>query len=479
MTKEISLKTIFLKFLIQIIFSWAVLLVVFISIIELLVLSHVILPANTVEKNIQSWLARLNQEEPFVSEEIPVGADYACFSSDGSLLWTNLDADRLDTASSLARSGLPASKSGDSEAVALEQTASESAVSKTYADRSIYLKVPGNGQTLILNYQIYATFTAPFLQRIFPSAEPFILFLLLLLFLADLVFFILHYSRKLEKELLVLQHASEQISVQNLDFETRRTGISELNRVLDSLLLLRDELRHSLQDQWQMQQQKKNQLSSLAHDIKTPLTLIRGNAELLQESPLNHEQQEYNSFILENTQQIQNYVAQMLEISRSQTHPESSCTLKHLLAELEKTAQSLCFEKQLTFSIQKEDLPENLLLPEDSMKRILANIIDNAVQYSPTGKTITLQMTSENFSDAAPRLVFTVADEGCGFSEEALVHGTTEFYRADGSRGSKEHFGMGLAIVNKLTQNLDGSLQLSNRKEGGAVVTVKIPVKLG
>lgn len=458
--KEISLKTIFFRFLVQIILSWALILVLFISIMELLIIFNVILPADAIEMNISSWQETLTSDDSFTPDTLPTGTDYACFSMDGELLFTNMQQEALDTATSL----IPASS---------ETTANGSDV---LINQSIYKLIYGRHQLLVLSYQLNAAFTSPLLQRIFPSAEPFLLLLLLFLVLADLIFFILHYAKKLEGELLLLQYASEQIYLRNLDFECRRTGICEFNRVLRSLLLLRDELRHSLKGQWQLQQQKKEQLSALAHDIKTPLTIIRGNAELLAESTLTDEQREYNSFIMENTRQIHDYVAQMLEISKEQLPSSSDCDLDELLSVLQKTAKNLSYEKKLIFSLHKENLPENLHLPEDSLKRILTNIIDNAVQYSPMGGTITMTAARIQISSSASMLVFTVTDNGCGFSKEALLLGTTEFYRADSSRSSKEHFGMGLAIANHLTQSLHGSLLLSNHAAGGACVTVQIPI---
>lgn len=451
--KEHSLKTFFFKFLIQVMLSWLAVCVIFVGILELLLRSHVLLPANTIEQDLQAWLTAVDASQPFSLDTLPNGVDYACFSAQKELLSGTLKKDSLSTASSFA----------------LDTSAS----SDLLVNQRVYKKIVNREQTLILTYQITATFSSPALRRLFPNVEPLLFLLFLLLFLSDLFFFILCYAKKLEKELTVLQYASTQIGLRNLDFEAHSTGITEINRILSSLLLLRDELKHSLTEQWQLQQQKREQLSCLAHDIKTPLTIIKGNAELLAESTLDATQKEYNSFILENTLQIQNYVSQMLEISKKQFSPASTCTLDELLAHIEKSARILCREKQLTFSLQKENLPEQLRLPEDPMMRILTNILDNAVQYSPKGGAIVLKASLEK--NAAPVLHFSITDEGVGFSKEALRCGTTAFYRADDSRSSREHFGMGLAIVKNLVKESNGSLLLSNRPESGAQVTVILP----
>lgn len=456
--KEITLKTIFLKFLIQMILSWFAVLSIWILLLNLCISCHFIIPANAIETTVNDWVTDIDLTEKFLPNMLPAGTDYACFSKDGELLWTNLSDESLETARWLA--------------------SSQNEQSKAAVSRRIFLKLSGNGQILILTYQVRATFSSAALRRIFPSAEPFLLLTLLLLFFADLIFFILHYAKKLEKELLLLQDASEQIRLQNLDFTGSRTRILEFNRVLDSLLLLRDELKSSLESQWQMQQQQKKQISALAHDIKTPLTILRGNAELLQESNLNEEQRIYNTFILENTAQIQMYVTRMLAISRAQAAASaaSPATLENLLAQIEKAANQLCAKKGLTFLLRTDTIPEAFTFPEEPLKRALMNLIDNAVQYSPIDGIVTLQVCCEtSYTDASPLLSFSVSDSGDGFSKKALLHATDDFYRADESRGSKEHFGMGLAITKQIATDLGGTLHLTNQKNGGAIATITVP----
>lgn len=459
--REYNFKKIFFRFLMHIILCWIVILVTWTALLEFAIITHIIQPSNAVETAVGNWLSAQDTQTSFSESTIPVGADYACFSPDRELLWSNMNADSLEQAVQFAFS--------EEDTLLKKQSVSVKAVKEM--------------QTLVITYQLRAVFTSPFMRRIFPSADLFLFLLLLLSLLSSLLYFVFRYARKIEQELVILQNVSEQIRAKNLEFETRTTNITELNKVLDSLLLLREELRHSLKEQWQMEHQKKSQLSALAHDIKTPLTIIKGNAELLSESCLTEEQMEYNHFILENTEQIHHYVTQMLEVAKIDAAPTAcqatvsiapaavSCSFAHLLKHIEKTAQNLCLEKQLRFVIKQEQLPENLLLPEDSMKRILYNLLDNAVQYSPVCGCITLLA-----SVAAETLSVSLIDEGCGFHAEALRYADTAFYRGDHNRTSKEHFGMGLAIVKQLVTELGGTITFANHPQGGAIVTIAIPI---
>lgn len=448
--KEMTLRKVFLKFLMQLAAFWALILVLWLALLEIALSTGFLLPSNAIESRVSDWMDAHEGVSAFSENDLPADADYACYAADGTLLWSSLsdnaekNADLLMTYPDLGSQYL----------------------SYPYT----YVKVSSDSQTLILVYPVRAAFGSAALRRLFPSAEPFLLAGLLLTLLGSLIFCVLSYAKKLSGELSVLEYTAEQIRSQNLDFEVSRTRIAEFNHVLSSLLLLKSELHQSLEQQWSSEQQKKNQMSALAHDIKTPLTVVKGNAELLSETELTDEQQDYNTFILENTAQIQNYVTKMLEISRPAPSKESSCHLPALLEQIKKTAESLCVGKDLSFHLTTENLPQYVPLPEETVKRSLLNLLDNAITYSPAHGTVFLRVWQ------ADMLCFRITDEGTGFSPEALMHATDEFYRSDNSRGSHEHFGLGLAIVKSLVSEQCGSLELSNQPSGGACVTLKFPI---
>lgn len=448
--KEMTLRKVFLKFLMQLAAFWVLILVLWLALLEFALSTGFLLPSNAIESHVSDWIGAHENVSAFSENDLPADADYVCYSSDGTLLWSNLsdkakkNADLLMTYPDLGSQYL----------------------SYPYT----YVKLSSDTQTLILTYPVRATFGSTALRHLFPSAEPFLLVGLLLSLLGSLIICVMSYAKKLSGELSVLEYTAEQIRAKNLDFEVSQTRIAEFNHVLSSLLLLKSELHQSLEQQWNSEQQKKNQLSALAHDIKTPLTVVKGNAELLAETDLTDEQQDYNSFILENTAQIQNYVTKMLEISRPAPIKDSSCHLPALLEQIKKTAESLCAGKELAFHLTTENLPQYVSLSEETIKRSLLNLLDNAITYSPAHGAVFLHVWQ------ADMLYLRFTDEGTGFSPEALMHATDEFYRSDNSRGSHEHFGLGLAITKSLVSEQGGTLELSNHPSGGACVTLKFPI---
>ena len=466
--KERKLSTFFLRFLMEIVLYVMLTGIVWLILLLLGVRLHITLPANYVEQEVRVFSDSLKMQDSISPDMIPDGADYAIYYKDALLQETNLPDSYLEKADSVA--------------------ASEQDLHLADISGRVYQRLETDSQILVLTYSISSVFANPTLRRLFPDIETVGLFVFFLLLILNLTFVIRQNARRLAKELLILQNAADQIREQNLDFKITQTGIREFNQVAESLDALRTELSRSLEEQWAMQQQKKRQFAALAHDIKTPLTIVRGNAELLAETELDMEQTSYNQFVLKNAEQIQSYVTKMIETAKEDTPDKDSTDslsvpFRQFLDELCENTKSLGHKKDLSVSFTSDTLPEYLPFPEAVIKRILNNLLDNAIYYSSDHGTVTLHtcivtrdINSSESSSAGSMLQFTVSDEGCGFSAEALRLGTEEFYRYDTSRSDSSHFGMGLTIVKQLVDGIGGTLILGNRPEGGGFVTVELPV---
>ena len=162
-----------------------------------------------------------------------------------------------------------------------------------------YVKRQTDTRIVVLTYDFRSAFANP-TPGVFPSAELLEVFLLLFLLRS---FCTRHHTAgkiPVAGTFSSRQEAADEIrkSESRLYF-IRPTAICEFNQVAASLDALKSELSASLKEQWHMQQQRRRQFSALAHDIKTPLTIVRGNAELLSETALDPTQQTCNRFILE------------------------------------------------------------------------------------------------------------------------------------------------------------------------------------
>jgi len=264
------------------------------------------------------------------------------------------------------------------------------------------------------------------------------------------------------------------IKEQNLQFTPEFTHIKEFDDVIDSLIEMRDALRSSLEAQWRLEKNKKEQIGALAHDIKIPITIIKGNAELLSLSIQNEEQAEYTKYILGAGNQIEQYISQLIYLSKTEEsltiHLEKAFIDK-LTETLQKDISAYKGNKKITISFKKENLKKEAEIDWQLLHRALLNILTNAVDYTPEDGTVSVH--AECDSDT---LYFFVKDTGNGFSESGLKKATELFYMDDKARQSKGHYGMGLTFAKNAVNLHNGELTLGNTIEGGGEVRVKIPL---
>ena len=219
---------------------------------------------------------------------------------------------------------------------------------------------------------------------------------------------------------------------------------------------------------------QKEQIAALAHDLKTPLTVIQGNADLISETELDEEQRLYAEYISSSSEQMQLYIRTLIDISRAasgyQLHMEDIDVLSYVV-QLRGQIDALCQTKKIGLQMELEHLPDVLSVDKLLLERAIMNVINNALDYSPQDSSIHISIIG-----GKPHLKITVTDAGPGFSQEDLLHAKEQFYMADYSRSSNLHFGMGLFITKSIVQQHGGQLDLSNsEKTGGAQVTISIP----
>lgn len=289
------------------------------------------------------------------------------------------------------------------------------------------------------------------------------------------VFLTTHFAKILSKELFPIFKATKEIENQNLDFEVEHSKIKEFENVLHSFEKMRSSLKISLEKQWKTEQIQREQIASLAHDLKTPLTVMQGNIDLLDETNLNEEQKLYLSYAMTSSEQMKQYIKTLIDISRAsagyQLQLEDINFLdfwKHILLQTE----IVCKDKGLVIQQTQRNFPQSIIGDRMLLERAFMNLVSNSLEYSPENSTLYIDVESKN-----NYLNICINDCGCGFSKEALEHAKERFYMADQSRSSKLHYGMGLYIVDSIIKQHKGKLLLDNSIETkGAKVTIQLPL---
>jgi len=443
--RTISVFRLFLEHLVG--FSAAVLMIIIAAIIagSIAFQSGFLLQANATE-------LKLNQLEEtirtrFDKEVLPVHCQYIIIDSSGSVIESDMSDQELAKTKAALSTG-----------------------QRAYYD--FYKEIAqDNGNIVLIKYDMLAHFSNPLLHKIIPNPELLLIGLLLIIIIVFALITALKFSRTLKKNLVPINLATEKIKAQDLDFDIKPTEITEFNASLSAIDKLKAALADSLHLQWHEEEQRKLQLSALAHDIKTPLTIIKGNTELLLEEVSPEVDKEVLTDILAGANSIEKYLELLMGVvnHEPQLFNREVVQLKDFIDDLTTAILPLCKSKQIEINIQNEAKCDYLSIDRELIKRAIINLIDNAVRHSPPGSAIDIMIL-----DRESHVVFEIKDGGTGFSEEGLKRAVQEFFTEDTSR-KNQHYGLGLSFVKKVVEMHDGTLKIENRsEEQGAKVSFSL-----
>lgn len=446
--KAVRLRTFFLHYLLLLSLGTVLLLGGLLGVFALAFSWGAVLPANYDEKEIALFKQQLAAGAADTATQVPERLEYTVFTLDGKPLAGNLNAKEAQQAWRITRQG-------------------------DYRGSYFYTTAEHGQKLWIFRYVLTPQYASPLLRSSLPNPQLLAPVLFVLGFLLQAGLLAARFGRKLSERMAGLQEATENIRRENLEFTVQPSGIQEIDEVLGSLDRMKDALQTSLEKQWELERSRREQISALAHDIKTPLTIIRGNAELLQEIVETEPQREYSGYIRRSAADIEAFVQEVIDLSSLQagsSRQQTRVPAAELIAELELQMMALAAGRDLQTSVRQEKLPEFLFIHKELLLRGIMNLIANAAEHTPTGGSIALLVQGE-----AGAVQFTVTDTGSGFSAADLREATNQFYRGDPSRSSGNHHGMGLYIARSVAEQHGGSLRLSNvSPSGGGKVTMRI-----
>jgi two-component system sensor histidine kinase KdpD len=217
-------------------------------------------------------------------------------------------------------------------------------------------------------------------------------------------------------------------------------------------------------------------LNSISHDLRTPLVSITGALSSLEEASPALDEEVKRSLIetaREEAERLNRLVGNLLDITRLEAGPiqlrRETCDIQELIGSALEQLGSPLKGRQVNVEIPAE-LP---LVPLDFVlfSRVLVNVIDNALKYSPADKPVEIHA-----HETKDRLEIKVADHGDGIPPEDLKRIFDKFYRVqrpDNVSGT----GLGLSISKGIVEAHGGSIKAENQRRGGAVISISVPLE--
>ena len=235
---------------------------------------------------------------------------------------------------------------------------------------------------------------------------------------------------------------------------------------------------HDITQLRQLNSMRRDFISNLSHELRTPVSVIRANSETLLDGALENKKdaKSFAKAILHNSERLSSMVSDLIDLSRIEYGDLKlniqKIDLDHFINEFISSMKSLTKKKDI--EIIYEPSKNNWIKADlQALERIMNNLIDNAFKYSEKGSSITISTEQAN-----NHIKVMIADTGSGVSDEDKVYIFDRFYRTASARASdNKGSGLGLAIVKNLANSLDGEVGIESRKPNGSIFWFTLPLE--
>jgi len=292
-----------------------------------------------------------------------------------------------------------------------------------------------------------------------------ILMSIVLSFAVPLIIATVFYNIKLKAPLAQLAHGAKRIKENDLDFVINFSSSDELGQLCESFESMRAQLLKSNKELWQQMEERKRLNAAFAHDLRNPVTVLKGSAVILQkgleqENLTAESAGESISLIAQYSARIESYIQAMTSIQKLEELAFTPKAIKWLSLTKElKSSLSIIGSstgKKVEFFSGGEDRQINV----DSyiIYNVAENLVNNALRHSQNN--VTVDMSCDN-----RKISIRITDDGAGFSSHILKKGAAPFLR-DINDPQGQNFGMGLYICHLLCKKHNGNLTLENHPHG-------------
>lgn len=224
---------------------------------------------------------------------------------------------------------------------------------------------------------------------------------------------------------------------------------------------------------------RKEFVANVSHELKTPLTSIKGYSETIMNGDLTYQEIiRFTKVINQEANRMDRLVADLLQLSRFDS---KKVHLNKTMFSLDEMAKNVC--EKMSFSAKEKSHklecivtvpPPQIYADKDSVERIIVNIISNSIKYTPEGGIIKVYVGSIN-----KNAYFKVVDNGMGIPEKDLNRIFERFYRVDKARSRQMGgTGLGLSIVKELVSANNGTIDIKSKVNEGTEVIVTLPTKI-
>ena len=329
-----------------------------------------------------------------------------------------------------------------------------------------YFKAYTKGdKTLVIKYRVSAIFAIEGLYKLVNNFESLYILITLFIWMVGFVLLIIRLSKLLRREIKKIASANENIKKMDLDYIRESSKYREIDGVLTSIDVLANNLKASLNRQWDIQNAQKELIDSVVHDIRTPITLIKGNFELLQEENPDLSSERFAD-ITNGMTRLESYIRKLTNFSyliEGKKDTVSESVIDYWI----DVISAICRANEFNVNIVQRNSSE-VKLDKEAIAVALQNIVNNSVEHSSKGSDISVA-----FNDTVTQFEIVIRDDGNGFDESLIPVLTEKFISSKETDETSKH-GIGLSIVKRIVTANDGDLYLKNYSDIKSGAEVKM-----
>jgi len=275
-------------------------------------------------------------------------------------------------------------------------------------------------------------------------------------------------SQKIMRPIRKINSVAESYSTGNFEVEMGIKSHDEIGQLASTLEYMASELS-------KLDEYRKDFISNISHDFRSPLTSIKGYAEAIQDGTIPPEKQgKYLNIIVDETKRLSKLTSSLLELNKFDSYGiwlviKDFDIIKPVKAAM-RFYEGTCSEKGINLILNNHCLNTMVKGDQTKIQQVIYNLVDNAIKFTPSGKNIYITLTELN-----EKILVSVKDEGCGIPSESLKKIWTRFYKADTSRGKdKQGTGLGLSITREIILAHNENINVVSTEDVGSDFTFSI-----
>ncbi len=344
--------------------------------------------------------------------------------------------------------------------------------SNTLGERMLYVAELSEDGTHVIRVSILFSGITDYLKVLFPSLALAAVFLFILAMLVSVRF-----SDTVTKPLREIAEEMLHIQGDDPEFHFKTYRYEELNIISYTTDQLIIEIKGNI-DRLEFERRVRQEFfSNASHELKTPITSVKGYAEILQNHLAKDPAAEEDCIrrIITEADHMTSLINDILMISKLETKDLSvdisEVRMAPLLSEVVESLQPIMKQQKVT--VHMDCQPIVLQESANQMEELLTNLLTNAIKYNHPDGEVWVSISRENDS-----MVLTVRDNGIGIPEEDQERVFERFYRVDKGRDKKVGgTGLGLSIVKHIVGYRDGTITLKSKPGEGSLFTIRIPME--